>query len=160
RELDRLAVGVDAFLLPAGGLQRVAVAHPHLGLTRIVGKHVAVHFDRSLLLADAAQDRSLQVPVTGIARLDLERAIDLRERLADFVLAMQNDGVVVARSGEAWSELEAARQQILRVPVAPEPRSDFAEHADRRNVRWVLLQVLPEQRLRGRNAPLAQMRAR
>ena len=119
-ELDALAIGGDAFLLPAGGLQRVAIAHPGLRLPGIFGEHAGVHLEGAIELTDAAENRGLRVAVAGVVRVCLERLVDLRERFGGTRLPVQRDREVVACGRKARGELEAALQQVARIGVAAE----------------------------------------
>ena len=141
RQLDTLAIGAETLVLATGRLQRMAVAHPDLGVARILGEHVCIQPDRLLVFADTDEDGSLQVSIAGIARLGFERAVDLRQRRRCFVLTMQHERVVVTRSCEAGRELQAALQHALGIGIASEPSSDLRQHAQRRHVRGMLLEV-------------------
>ena len=85
RELDAPAVGADAVVLPPGGLQRVAVAHPDLRLARVLREDARVDLDRALVFAEPTRDRGLEVAIAGIARLLAEQAVDLGQRLGDLL---------------------------------------------------------------------------
>ena len=115
RPFDALEIGVDALGVVAGGLERVPQAHPHLGLVRIVREHASVLLDGRRVLADAPEDRGLEIAIAGIARLVGEQPLHLRERGFRLVLPVQHHGVVVARGRESRREFEATRQQVFRV---------------------------------------------
>ncbi len=156
RQLDTLAIGAETLVLATGRLQRMAVAHPDLGVARILGEHVCIQPDRLLVFADADEDGSLQVSIAGIARLGFERAVDLCQRRRCFVLTMQHERVVVTRRCEAGRELQAALQHALGIGIASEPSSDLRQHAQRRYVRGMLLEVCTQLRLRNRDLVVAE----
>ncbi len=54
-QLDRAAIGGNRLFLLADGFQKMAEAHPYLGLARVADEDVAVDGDRFLIAADAAQ---------------------------------------------------------------------------------------------------------
>ena len=76
---DGAAVGRDALVLPALGLQHVAVAEPDLGVRRVLLEELGVHPARALVLADAAQDHGREIAVGGIAWVRGEQALGLGE---------------------------------------------------------------------------------
>ena len=124
-------VGRDAVGFAAVGFQRMPVAHPDLRLPRMRGEHLGVDLDRLIELADARQDRGLQIVVAGIARARAASSVSISRRASHgLVLPMQDDRIVVAGGREARRELQAARQQVLGILVAAQPRRDFREHAD------------------------------
>src|SRR4030095_4399396 len=65
-DFDTLAVGLDALVLMAGGLERMAVTHPCLGVTRIFRQDLGIDLNGSGVLADRAQDRCLEVTIAWI----------------------------------------------------------------------------------------------
>ena len=131
----RTPVGADAVFLAPRGLQRVSVTHPDLRLARVLAQHALVDLDRTRVFAHVRQDRRLEVQVAGIARLLGEQPLRLGKRQPRLRLAIEHDGIVVARGIETWGELETSLEQLLGVRIAAQPPRYFGEHAQRRDIR-------------------------
>ena len=159
-ELERAAIGADAFACRAGGLQHVAVAQPDLGLARILLERLHIDVDGAGILGDPGQYRGVQASIIGVARLDGQEPFDFGKRRGMLALPEQRDRVVVTRAVKARRELQAAGEQVLRVLIAAEPCGDLGEHADRRHVGRTLAQVLAQQCFGERYIVLAQCRRR
>jgi hypothetical protein len=146
RELDALAIRADRFVLPAGGLERVAIAHPDLGVVRILRQHARVQLDGLRVLTDARQDRRLQIAIARVAWIGPEQQIDFFQRLGRLALAVQDEGIVVSCGPKARCELQAAFEQRLCISVATQAGCDFRKHADSGDVGGLLLQMRAQQR--------------
>ena len=79
-QLDRLAIGGDAFGLPPDRLQHVAVAQPHARLVRALCRARPVKLDRLVELAEPAERRGLEVPVTDLVGLEREHVVEQFQR--------------------------------------------------------------------------------
>ena len=145
-ERDAAAIGGDGLVLTPGGLQRVAVAHPHPRVVRIFAEDRFVQFDAGVVFAETAQDCSLQRAAAGIARIVGEQGFELGQRRLRLLFAVQHQRVVLARLAEPGRELQATFEQMQRVFAAPDPHRQFGEHADRGDIGRVLLQPVAEQR--------------
>ncbi len=113
----------------------------------VLGEHLAVDVDRLGIFADLPEDRGLHVPVAGIGRILRKHLFRVHQRLRRLALAMQDGSEILARRRERGRELEAAREERFRVGVAPEARGHLREHADRRDVGRILLEVGAQQAL-------------
>jgi len=120
READASAVGRDALRLAPGGLERMAQAHPRLGLVRVFRQHGCVELDGLIEFTDPDEGGRLEIAITRVARVNGQHAVDFGKRCRGLALAMQHDRVVVPRRGEAGREFEAAREQGLRVAIPAE----------------------------------------
>jgi hypothetical protein len=130
RQRDRAAVGLDRVGLAADGLQSMAVAHPDLGLLRLVLQHPLVEADRLFVLADPAERGGLQVAVAGVARILGQQAVTLGDRGLRLVPPVKHRRIVVPRRGEARGQLHAAGQQLLGVVQPAQARAGLGQHAD------------------------------
>ncbi len=122
------------------------------------GKQRVVQVDRLLEVADPGEDRGLEVLVARIVRLELEQRLRFPQRLNRLVLAVENDGVVVARRRKAGRQLEATCQKVLGIVVAAQPCGNFREHADGRHIGRELFEVGAQQRLGLGNLVFAERR--
>ena len=132
------------------------VTQPDLRLVRVAPQHLGVDVNRARIFADARQDRGLETAVVGVSRLSGAQLLDLRQGGGVLALTIERHGVVVARTGKAGGELEAAREQILGVVVTAQARGHLGEHADGSDVGRVLVQVPAQQRLGLGDAVVAQ----
>ena len=129
-------VGGDALLPPAGGPQGVAVAEPDLRLVGMFGQDPLIDLDRPVVFPDQAQGGGHQVAVAGVARILRQQALDLGDRLGGLLLAIEDDGVVVPRAGEAGRQFQAAGEEVLGIGVTAQPRAGLGQHPDRPPRRW------------------------
>ena len=143
-----------------GRLQRVPETHPDARLLRVVREHRPVLRDGFLELADAAEDRRLEIAQPGIRRIVGEQRLRFAQRGFGLVRPMQHHRVVLPRHREARRELETARQQRFRIGDAADARRDFGEHADGGDVGGIVPQVLAQQAFRVGDAVLAQRQRR
>ena len=149
RQLQAAAIGGDAVLLPPDRLQRVAVAHPHLGLAGHFGEHLLVKADRFLIAADPAQSGRLEILLPGRALIVLGEQIELGDRLGGPVLLVEDGGEIGPRRREGGGELERAAQQFLGVGIAAEPPGQLGHHPDRGDVGRLFREARPQHPLRG-----------
>ena len=157
---DRAPVSLDRARLGSGCLQHVAVARPQPGQAWMPGEDRLVQRDRLVGVADAAEDRGLEVEVARVRRFDRKQGVGLGESLDRPVQPVEHKGMVLARGVEPGREFKAAREQRFGVVVASEPRRDLGQHADRGDVRRCAPEMRAQQRLGLRNALLAQGRCR
>ena len=155
-QLEAPEIGVDALALAVGGLEHVPVAHPGLGLLRILAQHLGIELDGGREVAEAAQHRCLARAQSRIARLASQQLVDDVESLLRAVLAVQHERVVLPGGGKARSEREATLEQLLGVRKTPEARSHFGEQAQGRDIVWLLPEVLAQQGFGDGDAVLAQ----
>ena len=66
---DRATVGGHALVLPALGPQRMAKAHPDLGLVREATEDTLICFDGSPIIPCIGEDCGFEIQVAGILRL-------------------------------------------------------------------------------------------
>ena len=132
------------------------VAHPDLRLLRKLLQHALVDLRRPRVVADVGEHRGLEVAIARIARLAGEKLLDVRQRRGRLALAVEHGRQVVAGGIEARGELEAALEECLRIRIAAQPRRNFGQHAQRRDVGRMRLQVLAQQRFGFGNAVLDQ----
>src|SRR6185369_4017111 len=116
--LDRAAIRRDAIILASGRLERMAVAHPDLGLLWKFLEERFVDRDRLAVVTEIRKYRGLQCPVGRIARLPGQQALDVRQGLGGFRLPVKYSCVVVAGGTEAGSQLQTALEEYLGVPIA------------------------------------------
>ncbi len=158
RQLETLPVGRDAGGFLAGGLERMAVAHPDLRLTGVFGQYPGVDLQRLRVLADPTENRALQVARTGVPGVFREEPVDLRQGLGGLVLAVQDHCIIVPCSRKARRQLQAADQEVLGIVEPPDPGSDLRQHPDCGDIGRPLLQVGLEEGLRLGNPVLVQRR--
>ena len=156
KKLGAPAVRIDAFVRPAKRLERVAVTHPAFRQRGLLAEKNFIDFDRFLVFADPDQRRRAQCAIARIAGLLRHQQIDLRERLLRFHLPVQDGGVVLPGRGEARCQFQHAREKMLGILVASEPRTGFRQHADRRDVCGMVLHERTQQPLGHGEAVLAQ----
>ncbi len=147
RQLQRLAISGHAIGLTAHGLQRMAIAHPALGLVGIVGQHRLIDADRRCIFAQPRQDRGAQIGIAGVARIAVGQALDLEQGLRGLVLAIEHGGQVVPGGGEAGGDLQAADQQPLGVLIAPQPRAGLGQHPQGGDIGGMVGQMIAQQLL-------------
>ena len=143
-QLQRPPVRADPLRDLAVGLERVPVTEPDARLARVFLENRDVDLDGARVLTDPGQHRRLEGPVAGIARLGLEQSVDLRQRRGMITLTVQSHGVVLTSAVEVRRELQTPRQQILGVGVAADAGGDLGEHAQRRDIGGMLVQVPPQ----------------
>ncbi len=160
QQIHRPSIGGDAVVLAAHRLQHVAIAHPGLGLGRVVLQHRLVAGDRLGIFANAAERGGLQVAVGGVAGIGGEQQVGLGDRVRRPVLAVENLGVVVPGRGEARRQFQAPLQQALGVLVTAEARAGLGQHADGGHVGRVVFQEVAQQPLGHRQPVVAQGRGR
>src|SRR5260370_25807632 len=96
--LNRTAVSCDTIILAAGRLERMAVAHPDLGLLREFLEKNLVDRDRFGTAAEIRKNCGLEGSVPGIARLFGQQALHVRQGLSGFRLPIEYSRVFVASS--------------------------------------------------------------
>src|ERR1019366_6028443 len=104
--VNRTTVCRHGVLEPGSGLQGVAITHPNLRLPWMSREYRFINDDRVGVVAEVGQNRRLQVQVIRIARLLGEQALHLRQRRLRLRLAIEDDGIIVARGIETRSEME------------------------------------------------------
>ncbi len=83
----------------------------------------------------------------GIFRLAVEQRVEHLDRFGRAVLPVEHGREVGARGGEGRRQLERPAEQVLRIPVAAEPRRQLGHHPDGGDVGRLLLEVGAEQPL-------------
>ena len=155
-EFQAAAIGSNGAVAVPGGFQRMAIAHPHFRIARVVFQQVGIDADGGFVVTDPAQHHRLEIAVSKMPRIGCQQMLDLDQRLLRPVAAMQDQRVILPRCLEAGGQLQAALEQMQGVLVATQPGSDFGEHADRGNVSRRLLQVFAQQGLGRGDAVLDQ----
>ena len=145
--IEPAPISGDRLVLAADGLERMAIAHPQLGLVGAAIEHLAIERDRLLIIPDPAEDRGTQRGVSGVAGVGGIEPVELLERLRRAVLAVQYGGEVGAGRGEGWGKLDRSAQQHFAVAIAADPRGQLGHHPDRRDVGRRRLEMGAEQRL-------------
>ena len=143
-ERDRAAVGLDRARLVAGRAERVAEAEPDLRVARILLEQGFVERDRGFVVAHAAEHHRLEVPAERIVGIRPQQRLDLGQGLGRLVRPLQHLRIVLARFAEARRELDATREQGLRILVASEARGQLPQHAQRHDVGRRALEVLAQ----------------
>lgn len=101
-------------------------------------KHACVKLDGGVVLADAAENGGFEIAVSRVLRLRFEQTIHFAERLARFHLPVQHDDVVVSCGVEVRCEFETPCQKAFRIPIPPDARRHFRQHADGGDARRLL----------------------
>src|SRR5579863_6820365 len=155
-ETDRTAIGSDAVFAAAGGLERVAIAHPHLGLLRKLLKDRLVYADRLMVVTETSENGGVQIAVARMPRLLEQQLLDLRQRQIGLALPVEHHRIVVAGGVKARCQLQTALEKLLGIRVAAQPSGHLRPHAQRRDIGRMCLQMRDEQRIRLRQIILHQ----
>ena len=131
---NRAAIGGDAVVAAAHGLERVAIAHPDPGMAGRLRQHRLVQRQRLIELADFGERRGAQVGVAEVFGLGRHQRVEFGQRLGRAVLAVEHGRQVRARGVERGREFERAAQQVLGIAVAPDPPGEFGQHPDRGDI--------------------------
>ncbi len=134
----------------------MTVAHPAFGKGRVFAQQDLVSLDRFSIFADPHQSRGAQRAVARIVRILFHEQVDLLECLRRFHLPVQHRGVILPRRQKARREFQRTCKQVFGIFIAPEPRTGFREHADRRDVGRMLFHKRAQQPLCDRQAVLAK----
>jgi hypothetical protein len=85
--------------------------------------------------------------VADLVRLEREHILEQFHRFRGAARPPQDQGEVGLGRGPLRRELDRPAQQMLRIAPAPDPRRQLAQHADRRDVERVFLEVRLQQPL-------------
>ena len=149
-------VGRDAVCFPPGTGERMPVAHPDRRLRGMTAQDLVVDPDRLGVIPDLRQDDGAQIAVRPVARLDGEQPLDFLHGLRRLVLTVEHERVVVTGGIKAWREFETALEEMLGVPVPPQPAGDLGEHAQCGDVVRVARKMLAQQSFRAGQVIAAQ----
>ena len=157
---NRPAIGRDPIGAAPDGLEHMAIAHPDPRLALGLGQHLLVELKRIVKFADPAQRGGLQIGVAGIIGLFQSDQPKLGNRLFGPVLAVEHQGQIGPRGGEAGRQLKRAAQQRFGIAVAPDPPGQFGHQADRGDIERILFQLGTQQRLGARHVILIHRQGR
>jgi hypothetical protein len=124
------------------------------------GEHLGINLDGFAVLADLPENDRPQILVNRISRLGAGELIEVMQRRRGLVLPLQHDDVLVAGGREARGEFQAALQQRLGIGIAAEAGRHLGQHAQRRHIGRMALQMRPQQRFRFRNPAVDECRRR
>ena len=123
-------------------------------------EHLGIDFDGLFVLAYFDQDHRPQIAIGGIVRVEALQQIDLTQSGGGLVLPLQHDRILMAGGHETRRELQASLQQDLGARVAAQACRDLGQHAQRDNIRFMLLQVRAQAMFGLGNLALDQCRRR
>ena len=145
---DGGAIGGDALRRPPDGLERMALAHPRLGVFGVAGEQAGIQRDRRVMLALTRQHGGLQVDERRIAGLALQQHREFSERRRALRLAVQHQREVETRGIELRRDRDRPAQQGFRFGKATQPPGDFGHHAQRIGIGGVGAEPRRQRRMR------------
>ena len=143
---ERAAIGVDAVLLAADGLEHMPIGHPDLRM-RPLGEHGFIDFERLVIFADPAERGGAQIRIRHAAGVGERDLVEKNDRLGRPCLLVEHHREVRFGDEEVGREFDRAAQQILRILVTADPPRQLGEHPHRGDVEGVLLEPALQQRL-------------
>ena len=125
----------------------MAETHPQLGMCRKTIGQRAIKRQSLVIFADPAQRRRHKALPAGIIGINLENGAEHLDRLFKTVLPVQDAGKIGPRCREIGRKFNRTPQQRLAVLEPPQPRRKLCHQADSRDIKRILPQTRPQQRL-------------